>query len=94
MESTTSFAMSGVEVVLVFLIFYGTLAVGLFFIARWALRVRRASAAKKAVHEGADRSELLELKEQLESLRSEVGSLQEQQGFLESLLQRPKEPRG
>lgn len=87
------FSMSGVEVVSIFLIFYGTLALVLFFLVRWAWRASRASGAR-AAQRTANRSELLELREELDSLRTDVGSLQEQQDFFERLLQRQKEPRG
>lgn len=89
MESTMLMRMSFFEGALIFLIGFGIPAVILFFIARWIWRLLRALEARSA-----NRSELLQMKEQLESLRTEVASMRERQEFMEHLMRQSRGPRG
>lgn len=84
-----SMRISFFEVMLSYLVVLGVPALILFLIVRWGWRMRR-SADTSAKYESANHSELLELREQLGALRSEIDSLGERQEFLESLLQRSR----
>ena len=65
-------------------------AVPIFFVVRWASRVRRALEAKNAPQDLPGREYFDRLSDRLDSLADDVQKLQERQDFVERLLQAPR----
>lgn len=71
------------------LLFWG---LPLFFIARWAIRVRKALESREAPAALPSREQMDRLLERVESLGDELERLKERQDFVERLLEAPRRP--
>ncbi len=66
-------------------------AVPIYFVARWAIRVRRALEAKNTADLPTG-EQFARLTDRLDSLAEDLDRLKERQDFVERLLQAPKAP--
>ncbi len=70
-----------------FLLFWG---LPIFFVVRWAMRVRQALEARNVPADLPTREQLDRLLERVESVADDVERLRERQDFVERLLAAPK----
>ncbi len=71
------------------LLFWG---LPIFFIARWAIRVRKALENRAPPAELPDRQQMERLLERVDGLADDLERLKERQDFVERLLEAPRRP--